>query len=89
MAITANKKIGAMINAAAASLSVMRVEMTRLNLVRSKFATHNPSATGTPLEGIKSALDTELSDLDTALNSVNFDTIVDSAGGGGVGTALD
>jgi len=90
MANTDNKKVQVLINAAANSLSIMRAEMVKLNLVRTKFVTANPLVTGTPIEGIKAALDTELSALDTALNSANFDTVISGRSTGGeVGTALD
>jgi len=90
MANTDNKKIQVLVNAAAKALITMRAQMVILNIIRTKFTTANPSAMGTPIEGIKAALNTELDALDTALNSANFDTVITGRStGGAVGNALD
>ncbi len=68
------KKVQTLINAAAHAIE----EARKLELVRGKYNTANPSITGTPLQGKLTILNKFLNDLDTLLNSEAANLLVDN-----------
>lgn len=76
MPIADAKKVQTAINVVGLQVEAMRSAMATINIVRAAYATQNPDATGTPLEGNVDTMNSALSALEAELDSAIFTQLI-------------
>lgn len=89
MALSDSKKVQTMINAVGYDVIAMRQLMQHILAIRTAFQTHNPSVTGTPLEGNVTALNNLINSLNTELSKTGWNVVINSIVPSHEGKALD
>lgn len=78
MPIADKKKVQTLINAIANNIETMRDAMQNIKDVRSLYTTANPDVTGTPLEGNLTTINNAINSLDTELQSVVWNGMINA-----------
>jgi hypothetical protein len=78
MPIADRKKCQTLINVGAESVLVIREAVTRLKACRTAFQTHNPSTTGTALDGNITAINSWITDVENVGDAAVAQALVDA-----------
>ncbi len=84
-----NKKVQSMINAGATAIQTIRAAIEVLEAIEVKFGIHDPSVTGTALQGNKTALATSIDNLRAEVDKTVWTTIEAAVVPSHNGKALD
>lgn len=78
MPIADKKKVQTLINAIANNIETMRDAMQNIKDIRSLYNTANPDVTGTPLEGNLATINNAINSLDTELQGVVWNAVINA-----------